>query len=264
MFLKGKKSTNRRTNLSSSALPPPARGCAFGRFESKRHLLLCWLFQHTKLTHTAERHVREHGRMHVQLRRSQFERIWHCCPSSCLCYWCSHTGSRTSVQTPGVHASSTVSVKPPSIHSNVNTLLPAPAHTMLRALLYLVFNLMFNTISSRGHFPIQNKNLSVLLPPSPLCNLHGSWNDLPNIIVSAGLEFHQSRVYLVDHWKHGTQGSAWVTELNKYSLHWKFEFPDFPGGRVVTNPPANAGHICLIPGLGNSTRGASSIVCHNC
>lgn len=70
MFLKGKKSTNRRTNRSSSALPPWALGCAFGRFEGKRHLLFCWLFQHTKLTHIAEMHLRERGRMQVELRRS--------------------------------------------------------------------------------------------------------------------------------------------------------------------------------------------------
>lgn len=58
---------------------------------------------------------------------------------------------------------------------------------MLRALLYLVFSFMFDTISSRGHFPSQNKNLSIVLPPSPLCDLHGSWNYLPNISVSAGV-----------------------------------------------------------------------------
>ena len=46
---------------------------------------------------------------------------------------------------------------------------------------------MFDTISSRGHFPIQNENLPTVLPPFPLCNLHGSWNYLPNIVVSAGL-----------------------------------------------------------------------------
>lgn len=69
MFLKGKKSTN-RTDRSSSALPPRALGCAFGRFEGKRHLLFCWLFQRTKLTHIAEMHVREYGWMQVELRRS--------------------------------------------------------------------------------------------------------------------------------------------------------------------------------------------------
>ena len=57
-----------------------------------------------------------------------------------------------------------------------------------------------------------------------------------------------------------TQGSAWVTELNRYLLHWKFEFPDSPGGPGVPNPPASAGHSCLSPGLGDSTRGATSTV----
>ena len=61
-----------------------------------------------------------------------------------------------------------------------------------------------------------------------------------------------------------TQGSAWVTELNRYLLHWKFEFPDSPGGPVVPNPPASAGHSCLSPGLGDSTRGATSAVWHHC
>lgn len=88
---------------------------------------------------------------------------------------------------PGAHTSGTISVKPRSIHSHVNPLLPAPAYTMLRALLYLVFSFMFDTISSRGHFPIQNENLPTVLPPFPLCNLHGSWNYLPNIVVPAGL-----------------------------------------------------------------------------
>ena len=52
-----------------------------------------------------------------------------------------------------------------------------------------------------------------------------------------------------------TQGSAWVTELSKYLLPWKFEFPGSPGGAVVPNPPASAGHGCLSPGLGDSTQG---------
>ena len=39
---------------------------------------------------------------------------------------------------------------------------------------------------------------------------------------------------------------------------------DFPGGPVVKNPPANAGDMGLIPGLGRShVLGATKPVCHN-
>ena len=33
-----------------------------------------------------------------------------------------------------------------------------------------------------------------------------------------------------------------------------FFFFGFSGGSVVNNPPANAGEVCLIPGLGRSPR----------
>ena len=40
--------------------------------------------------------------------------------------------------------------------------------------------------------------------------------------------------------------------LNKYILE---RFMGFPGGSVIKNPPAHAGDMCLIPGLGRSPGG---------
>ena len=42
------------------------------------------------------------------------------------------------------------------------------------------------------------------------------------------------------------------------------KFRDFPGGEVVKNPPANAGHMGSIPDLGRSHMpGATKPVRHN-
>jgi len=44
----------------------------------------------------------------------------------------------------------------------------------------------------------------------------------------------------------------------------KTNMGDFPGGPVVKDPPANAGDMGLIPGLGRShVLGATKPVCHN-
>ena len=40
--------------------------------------------------------------------------------------------------------------------------------------------------------------------------------------------------------------------MNKYLTNHVF-VEDFPGGSVVKNPPAKAGNISSIPGLGRST-----------
>ena len=44
--------------------------------------------------------------------------------------------------------------------------------------------------------------------------------------------------------------------MNKYLTNHVF-VEDFPGGSVVKNPPAKAGNISSIPGLGRSTEEGS-------
>lgn len=123
---------------------------------------------------------------------------------------------------------------------------------------------MFDTISSRGHFPVQNKNLSIVLPPSPLCDLHGSWNYLPNISVSAGVWVPPEPWLSCSLLKALVPREAPGLQSSANACCTETGFPDCPGGPVVLNPPASTGHSCLSPGLGDSTRGAASAVCHHC
>lgn len=181
MFLKGKKNTNRRTNISSSVLPPRALGYAFWRCEGKRKLLFCRLYQHTKPTHIVEMYEREHCQMWMELEWSLslrgFGAAAHPLASVTNAPTLNHELLCTCLE-PMPMASSLWNLPQSTL---IWTVFFLPQHPPCLALLHLVFNCKFNTISSRGHFPTQVKNLFIVLFHSPLCNLHGSWNYLPNI-----------------------------------------------------------------------------------
>ena len=51
---------------------------------------------------------------------------------------------------------------------------------------------------------------------------------------------------------HGMVHFQWVMLAKIINIKIRKEFGDFPGGAVVKSPPANAGDMGSIPGLGRS------------